>query len=710
VASGLRLIALSAVLVALLPPAIAAADDIDVLIADSLRPAELTVPPGTTITFVNQDADRHRMRSVSGPTEFDSGNLEQGETFSVTLTAEGTYDYVDDRDRDNAAYHGTITVGDTPPPDGGTPDPPPGEPPPQLSGDVSIVDRVYRPATIEVGVGATVSFVNNDDRAHTVTATDRSWDSGIFDTGGSYRRTFDAPGTFPYFCIIHPDMRGEVLVVSASGGPPPPPQPPPPVTTTTSTAPPAPPTGAGINIVDFEFDPATRTVAAGSTVTWTNQGAAPHTVAADDGSFGSGFLSTGDTYRKTFLSPGSFSYFCTLHPGMRGTVVVTGGTSGGEPAPPPSEPPPTGASPGPSPAGNSSRSGISIVDNAFSPRSRTITAGTTLVWTNDGALPHTVTARDASFDSGFLTPGGTFRQTFASPGVFGYLCTIHPGMAGTITVVGGSAAIASSPPPDPVAGVPATPLPEGSASITIIDNNFEPGTHDVSIGDVVTWVNAGELPHTVTAGDGSFDSGFLMTGEGYSITASSPGRIDYFCTIHPGMVGAINVGATDAVGAVGVSDAAAGSMTTSDPPAQEGDASRGEGVGVRIIDLDYEPRTLTIDVGTTVRWENEGALPHTVTATNAAYDSGIMAPGASYERTFDQAGTFSYLCTLHPGMVGVVEVEARASVVVAGAAPFNSSQPISAWVAALLAGTILMAMIAFVVGMNRFGRLAELER
>ena len=39
-------------------------------------------------------------------------------------------------------------------------------------------------------------------------------------------------------------------------------------------------------------------------------------------------------------------------------------------------------------------------------------------------------------------------------------------------------------------------------------------------------------------------------------------------------------------------------------------------------------RTLTIDVGTTVRWENEGALPHTVTATNAAYDSGIMAPGA----------------------------------------------------------------------------------
>jgi len=131
---------------------------------------------------------------------------------------------------------------------------------------------------------------------------------------------------------------------------------------------------------------------------------------------------------------------------------------------------------------------------------------------------------------------------------------------------------------------------------------------------------------------------------------------------------------------------------------------------VRIVDLDYEPRTLTIDVGTTVRWANEGALPHTVTATDAAFDSGIMPPGASYERTFNQVGTFDYLCTLHAGMVGVVEVETGASVVIAGAVPISSSQPISVWVAVLLASTILLAMIAFVVGMNRFGRLAELQR
>lgn len=80
---------------------------------------------------------------------------------------------------------------------------------------------------------------------------------------------------------------------------------------------------------------------------------------------------------------------------------------------------------------------VSIIDNSFDPGSITVAAGTTVVWTNNGANPHTVTADDGSFNSGTLDPGGTYSVTFNTPGTFGYVCTIHDGMAGTVVVTGG---------------------------------------------------------------------------------------------------------------------------------------------------------------------------------------------------------------------------------------------------------------------------------
>ena len=709
-----RLGALTAMFLTLLPPAIATAEDVDVLIADTLRPAQLTVAPGTTITFVNQDGERHRVRSVSGPAEFDSGNLEQGATYSVTLTADGTYEYVDDRDRHNEAYHGSITVTTGDPPSGGTePDPAPGAPAPLLSGDVSIVDRVYRPASIEVGVGATVSFVNNDDRAHTVTATDGSWDSGIFDTGGSYRRSFGSAGAFSYFCTIHPDMRGEVVVVATPGSfPPPAPEPTPHPSSPTTTVPPAPAGPAGISIVDFGFEPGSRAVAAGTTVTWTNVGAAPHTVAATGGAFESGFLITGDTFANTFATPGSFSYFCTLHPAMRGTIVVTGATTGSSP-PPTAEPTPSNSLPDPgSPRRPTGPSDISIIDNAFSPLTRTIATGATLRWTNGGNLPHTVTARDSSFDSGFLSPGGSFQRTFVSPGVFDYFCTIHPGMKGVITVVGSATASSSDPPSVNTSVAPAAldGAATGPSAVTIIDNDFQPGMIEVAVGAVVSWTNTGSLPHTVTAADGSFDSGFLMTGDGYSLTTTSPGLIEYFCAIHPGMVGAINV--TTAGSEPGPAEGPIGSISLeggSDGP-QTGIAPSDASTDsrIRVVDLAYQPGTLTIELGSSVLWVNEGALPHTVTARDGTSDSGILAAADVYQQTFEQVGRFEYFCTLHPDMVGVINV--RAPVSLAAALPAGPPEPVSIWFAVILAASILIAMVAFVVGMNRFSQVAERER
>jgi plastocyanin len=78
-----------------------------------------------------------------------------------------------------------------------------------------------------------------------------------------------------------------------------------------------------VNIDGFAFVPLTVTVAAGTTVIWTNRDEEPHTVAASDGSFHSPGMGTGATFSHTFSSPGRFDYVCSIHPMMRGTVVVT---------------------------------------------------------------------------------------------------------------------------------------------------------------------------------------------------------------------------------------------------------------------------------------------------------------------------------------------------------------------------------------------------
>jgi plastocyanin len=96
-------------------------------------------------------------------------------------------------------------------------------------------------------------------------------------------------------------------------------------TTAVSTTAPAPPVrGDQVSIDGFAFAPVTLTVPVGTTVTWTNRDEEPHTVAASDGSFHSPGMGTGATFAHTFPNAGTFDYVCSIHPMMRGTVVVTG--------------------------------------------------------------------------------------------------------------------------------------------------------------------------------------------------------------------------------------------------------------------------------------------------------------------------------------------------------------------------------------------------
>lgn len=97
-----------------------------------------------------------------------------------------------------------------------------------------------------------------------------------------------------------------------------------PAGTAPGTGSPAAVAGDAVTIDNFAFAPATLTVKAGTSVTWTNRDEEPHTVVASDGSFHSPGLGTGATYSHTFPTAGKFDYVCSIHPMMHGTVVVTG--------------------------------------------------------------------------------------------------------------------------------------------------------------------------------------------------------------------------------------------------------------------------------------------------------------------------------------------------------------------------------------------------
>jgi plastocyanin len=80
--------------------------------------------------------------------------------------------------------------------------------------------------------------------------------------------------------------------------------------------------GDAVSIANYAFSPASLSVASGTTVTWTNNDAVPHTATAKDGSFDSGNLPPGATFSHTFTAAGSIDYDCQYHAGMKGTIVV----------------------------------------------------------------------------------------------------------------------------------------------------------------------------------------------------------------------------------------------------------------------------------------------------------------------------------------------------------------------------------------------------
>lgn len=96
-------------------------------------------------------------------------------------------------------------------------------------------------------------------------------------------------------------------------------------------------------------------------------------------------------------------------------------------------------------------------------------------------------------------------------------------------------------------------------------------------------------------------------------------------------------------------------------PAQSADATSAEAVAAATVAVSmdddfFSPQAVSINVGDTVAWTNNGTDDHTATATNNAFHSGTMGPGDTYQRTFNTAGTYEYVCAFHGDMRGTVTV------------------------------------------------------
>ncbi len=92
------------------------------------------------------------------------------------------------------------------------------------------------------------------------------------------------------------------------------------------------------------------------------------------------------------------------------------------------------------------------------------------------------------------------------------------------------------------------------------------------------------------------------------------------------------------------------------PATTPGGPAGGGEEAVEIVDFGFDPAALDVSTGTAVTWTNTGAVPHTVTFDDGTVDSGNLASGATFEHTFDTAGTFDYFCSIHPTMTATVTV------------------------------------------------------
>lgn len=172
---------------------------------DTFDPSRIEVDPGQPIAFVNRDGDDHTATGSA----FDTGIIPEGGGVAiVTLDVPGSYPFAC---RIHPEMTGVVGVRG---PDGAVPAATPAATPQPGATEVRIVGFAFDPPRVEVPVGAVVAWRNDDPSPHTATAEVGAFDSDILDPGAVFSHRFDAAGAFPYRCLLHPAMAGEVVVTA----------------------------------------------------------------------------------------------------------------------------------------------------------------------------------------------------------------------------------------------------------------------------------------------------------------------------------------------------------------------------------------------------------------------------------------------------------------------------------------------------------------
>ena len=282
-----------------------------------------------------------------------------------------------------------------------------------------------------------------------------------------------------------------------------------------------------------------------------------------------------------------------------------------------------------------------IIDFDFSPRRLTVEAGTTVTWSNTGERPHTATDRGGTFDTKPIAPGASAEVTLSAPGTYFYFCRINPAkMNGVLTVEPGA---------DEARTARVQAIDPGQIGDKL---RFDPDELSVAAGTTLLVANVGGKPHTLTADDGSFDTGIIdpgaqggrFAGDNASVTLNQAGTFKLHCEIHPAaMKGVVTV--TGEAAAAGPAQASAGPRE----------------VDVGAVDFAFEPKDASVAAGGKVTVSNKGQAPHTMTLDDVDLDTGNIEPGASADLTApDAPGSYSYRCAVHPArMRGVLVVLGR---------------------------------------------------
>ncbi|MBV8303350.1 MAG: cupredoxin family copper-binding protein, partial [Acidimicrobiia bacterium] len=104
-------------------------------------------------------------------------------------------------------------------------------------------------------------------------------------------------------------------------------------------------------------------------------------------------------------------------------------------------------------------------------------------------------------------------------------------------------------------------------------------------------------------------------------------------------------------------------------------AARAANASISIVDYSFQPSSVTVSVGESVVWTNQGSATHTVSANDGSFDSGSRTPGQTFTHMFSQVGSYSYHCNIHPYMTGTVTVQGSGPPTTQPPAPAPTSPP-----------------------------------